>query len=447
MLAAILTACGVRFGMTIACIGQSRAFNLLLLHALPRLGCVFLPLDASLSQPSLRRFIELAGVDGLIAGDSAVEILPHTCKLLTARFSDPGLTDCAMFVRAEPRMSADNAAREEHQDTVLSVDQPHWLIPTSGTEGEGKLVALTGAQLMSSVRASRERLVFSNSDVWMLCLPLFHVGGLMIPLRCAEAGAAMVLHEGFDPVCVWDDLHRHEVTHLSLVPAMLARLLEQYPGKTPPACLRVLLLGGGALPTSLARTALNADWPLCPTYGMTETASQVATLYPPPTQYTAGLVGKPLSHLQVKIEPESGRIMLRGGSVMDGYAGQAVRKDAWFVTSDLGKLDAQGNLTILGRADDVLITGGEHVHPRQVENVLMECPGIEDVAVIGTPDPIWGDRLVALYSGEASQSRLQDWSRVHLPGFMRPKTFIQLPKLPRTPLGKLQRWKLPNVKN
>jgi len=224
---------------------------------------------------------------------------------------------------------------------------------------------------------------------------------------------------------------------------MLARLLEHYAGQPPPVHLRVILIGGGALSPNMAQTALDAGWPLCPSYGMTEAASQVATLYPPPTHYTAGLVGRPLSHLQVKIEPVSGRIMIRGSSMMQAYAGQVGDENDWFVTSDLGGLDEQGNLIILGRADDVLVTGGENVHPQQVENVLMECPGVEDVAVIGAPDPVWGDRLVALYSGDLLIGELQAWSRTHLPGFMRPKKFVQLDKLPRTPMGKLLRRDLP----
>ncbi len=446
MLAALLSDLGVRPGMTVACAGQGHFFNLLLLHALPRLGCAFLPLDSSLPQTRLLRFIELAGADRLIAEDSVFAGLPDNCEQLVGCFSEPWLTDSALLLEPVSMPSADAAAVQDYQDASLPGDQLHWLIPTSGTVAEGKLVVLTGDQLMSSVRASRGRLAFSRADVWLMCLPMFHVGGLMIPLRCAEVGAALVLHERFDPVHVWEDLHQHQVTHLSLVPAMLARLLERYPKQSPPPCLRVLLIGGGALSTRLAQAALNAGWPLCPSYGMTETASQVATLYPPPTRYTAGLVGRPLSHLQVKIEPVSGRIMVRGGSVMNGYAGQAKREHAWFVTSDLGVLDEQGNLSILGRADDVLITGGENVHPQQVEDVLMACPGVEDVGVIGVPDPVWGDRLVALYSGNAAIGELQAWSRLHLPGFMRPKEYLQLDELPRTRMGKLQRNKLPELK-
>jgi len=425
-LCAGLSELGVKPGMTLGSSGQSCLLNLLLLHALPRLGCAFLPLDSSLPEASLRRFIELGKVDVLIAADKHVEgiscIKPEPLLAMDAH-PEPGRT------RSMP----------------LSGDSPHWLVCTSGTDGEGKLVLLTGDQLLSSVRASRERLLFSAPDTWLLCLPMFHIGGLMIPLRCAETGARLVLHEGYDPARLWDDLHRYEVTHVSLVPAMLARLLQHCAGQPPPGYLRVVLTGGGALPPGLGQAALDAGWPVCPSYGMTEAASQVATMYPPPSRYIEGLVGRPLSHLQVKIEPESGCIMIRGESMMLGYAGQAGQHNGWLPTSDLGQLDEHGNLTVLGRADDVFISGGENVHPRQVEHLLMDCPGIHDVAVTAVSDAVWGDKLVALYVGDLSCRALRAWSKTSLPGFMRPKDFVRVDALPRTALGKLRRKLLPGL--
>jgi O-succinylbenzoic acid--CoA ligase len=421
-----LSALDVEPGMTIGCADENRLLNTLLLHSLPRLGCAFLPLDPSLPDSSLHRIVALGEVDMLVAADALVEGIP---------WLEP-----QQFLAVDTRPGTQSALL-----SPLPGGQPHWLVATSGTEGEGSLVVLTGDQLMSSVRASRERLAFTDSDSWLLCLPMFHVGGLMIPLRCAEAGATLVVHETFDPERLWRDLHGYEITHVSLVPAMLAKLLEHYAGQPPPRHLRVMLAGGGALSPGLAQAVLDAGWPLCPSYGMTETASQVATVYPPPCDYTAGVVGRPLSHLQLKIEPTSGRIMIKGNSVMQGYAGQPMRDDDWLVTSDLGELDEQGNLIVLGRADEMLISGGENVHPQQVENLLVECPCIQDVALTAVADPVWGDGLVALYSGDLSSEELRAWSRTHLPGFMRPKEFVRVDALPRTTMGKLRRRALPDL--
>ena len=425
-LCAGLSALGVKPGMTIGCAAPDCVLNLLLLHALPRLGCAFLPLNSSLPAASVRRFISLGKVDVLIAEAPLVEGV--ACIRLEQLL--------AMDARLQP-----GCARL----MPLAASSPHWLVCSSGTEGEGKLVLLTGDQLLSSVQASRERLCFTASDTWLLCLPMFHIGGLMIPLRCAEAGAKLVLHQGYDPVRLWHDLHQHGVTHLSLVPAMLARLLQHSAGQPPPAHLRVVLTGGAALPPGMAQAALNAGWPLCPSYGMTEAASQVATLYPPPSRYVEGLVGRPLAHLQVKIAPESGRIMIKGGSMMLAYAGQPAQHDGWLLTSDLGRLDEHGNLTVLGRSDEVFISGGENVHPRQLEHILLDCPGVEDVAVTAVSHTVWGDKLVALYVGELSCRALRAWSKTSLPGFMRPKDFVRVDALPRTALGKLRRKLLPGV--
>ena len=246
-LCAALSALGVKPGMTIGSAGQGCLLNLYLLHALPRLGCAFLPLDSTLPNASLHRFIELGKVDVLMAADAIVEGVAH--------------------INPEQLPAMDAGPEPGNKRLIpLSASLAHWLICTSGTEGVGKLVTLTGEQLLSSVRASRERLEFSASDCWLLCLPMFHIGGLMIPLRCAEAGATLVLHEGYDPARLWDDLHRYEVTHVSLVPAMLSRLLRHSAGQPPPAHLRVVLMGGGTLPATLAQAALDVGWPLCPSW-------------------------------------------------------------------------------------------------------------------------------------------------------------------------------------
>lgn len=421
-----LSALGVRPGMTIGCSEAGAVLNLLLLHALPRLGCSFLPLAPSLPETSLRRFIGLGSADVLVTEAPVAGSI---------RCISPGLL---LDIDAHAQLAGVATA-------PLPAEAPHWMVCTSGTRGEGKLVVLTGDQLLSSVLASRERLAFKASDSWLMCLPLYHVGGLMIPLRCAEAGATLVLHEDYDPLRLWRDLHRHDVTHVSLVPTMLAHLLDLYAGKPPPPNLRVMLVGGGHLPANLARRALAAGWPLCPSYGLTEAASQVATLYPPSSLYVEGLAGRPLSHLQVKIEPGSGRIMIRGDSVMQGYVGEPARRDGWFVTSDLGRLDEHGNLFVLGRADDMLISGGVNVHPRQVEQLLLECSGIREVAVTAVADNLWGDRLVALYVGDLPSHALRAWSREQLPGYMRPQDFVRVEMLPRTALGKLRRNALPGL--
>ena len=311
------------------------------------------------------------------------------------------------------------------------------VIATSGSEGEPRGVMLTNANLDTAAAAANRHLPLKTGDLWLDCLPLYHIGGLAILWRCARAGASVLLHDGFDAATVAADLARQPVTHLSLVPAMLARLLET--GVVPPASLRHVMIGGAALSQALHDRARAAGWPLNPGYGMSETAAQVATWTPADGPWHEGLVGRPLGRNEFALAAD-GRIRIRGPQVMAGYLdGSGIDGDGWLTTGDLGKIDAFGRLTVTGRADDMLISGGRNVHPLEVESCLAACPGVRDVAVTGLPDPVWGDLIVALMVGEATQEHLRDWCRTRLPGAAQPRRIVHLACLPRNAAGKLER--------
>ncbi|HJW26462.1 MAG TPA: AMP-binding protein [Rhodocyclaceae bacterium] len=318
------------------------------------------------------------------------------------------------------------------------------IISTSGSEGEPKAVLLSDSNLDAAAAASNARVPLGPGDVWLDCLPLFHIGGMSILWRCARAGATVLLHRGFDAGAVVADLASRGVTHISLVPAMLARLLDL--GVLPPPGLRCVLVGGAALSRPLYERAVAKGWPLFPSYGMTETAAQVATFDPAEGPWSEGLAGRPLPGAEIAIGGD-GRIRVRGSQVMLGYlnpAGEAGvgLEDGWFATSDHGAIDGEGRLQVLGRADDMLVSGGANVHPLAVESCLAACPGVVDVAVSGLPDPVWGDLVVALVVGEAEDGRILEWSRAHLPSAARPRRILRLERLPRNAMGKLERAKL-----
>jgi O-succinylbenzoic acid--CoA ligase len=245
-------------------------------------------------------------------------------------------------------------------------------------------------------------------------------------------------------------LDRYPVTHLSLVASMLDALLAQR-STPPPPTLRVVLLGGGPIDERLVRQALDAGWPVCPSYGLSENASQVATLCRLASDWMAGDVGRPLDGLTVQIvdsagRPTSGegRIRLAGPTVMAGYANSAWSfghglDDGAFTTMDLGRIDDRGHLRLLGRADDVIVSGGENIRPDQVEALLRACPGIDDVGVVGMPDARWGERVVAAYAGGIEIPELDHWCRTQVPSPLRPRYFVRLDRLPRNALGKLDR--------
>ncbi|MGB0127994.1 MAG: AMP-binding protein [Rhodocyclaceae bacterium] len=321
------------------------------------------------------------------------------------------------------------------------------VIATSGSEGMPKAVMLSRGNLAAAAEASNERIPLNRGDVWLACLPLHHIGGISILHRCARAGATVLLHEGFDAVAVWRDVVSGGVTHISLVPAMLARLLD-VADRPPPSRLRYALIGGAALSRPLFDRAVAAGWPLCPSYGLSECAAQVATLVRPAAgQWVEGAVGALMPGGDARIG-DDGRLRLRGPQVMLGYLNPQLRPglgldEGEFVTSDLARFAANGSLTIIGRADDVLVTGGVNVHPLEVESCLAGCPGVADVAITAIPDPVWGDLLVALVVGPAEPETVQDFARQRLASPMRPRRVVPALRLPRNPMGKLDRAALP----
>lgn len=319
------------------------------------------------------------------------------------------------------------------------------VIATSGSEGTPKAVVHTHASLAAAARASAHLLPLTHGDAWLNCLPLCHIGGQAILWRCFMAGAAVLLHDRFDAEAVWQAIRRGEVTHVSLVPAMLAQLLDAADGP-PPARLRAALIGGASLSRPLRQRAVDAGWPLFVSYGMSESAAQIATL-PPCLDWHEGLVGRPLPGVGLSIAAD-GRIRIAGGQLMRGYLDAEDTpglglEDGSFLSGDLGRIDDHGRLIVLGRADDMLISGGRNIHPQEIEARLCECPGIVDSAVTATPDPVWGDIITALVVASGETGAIERWCRESLPAALRPRRIVRVSALPRTPLGKLERKALP----
>jgi O-succinylbenzoic acid--CoA ligase len=316
------------------------------------------------------------------------------------------------------------------------------VIATSGSSGTPKMVMLTQANVLASATQVNARLGLVPGDLWLCCLPRHHIGGLAIAYRCALAGAGVLLHPGFDANSVAAAMRAHPVSHISLVPPMLARLLDL--GQPPPPSLRLALIGGQGLADALARRAVASGWPLCLTYGMTEAGSQVATsavLAAPPE---TGVVGTPLPGLALDCPACDGAaraLRLSGELVMAGYANPDRTQglglaDGWLTTADLACLTPGGALRVLGRADGALVIGGVQVYPGLVAARLLAAPGVTEAVVLGLAEPTWGAHLAAAYVGEASEAEVADWCRAQFPGSERPRTLRHLEALPRLASGK-----------
>ncbi len=409
-----LQAMGLAPGMVLASGGGQRWLNALLLFALPRMGCVFFPVDPALPERSRRQQLQAARADMVLMDDACLE-----------------------------KLEADSAGRFSARE--LEPDALRLLLATSGTQGQPRIVELSGRNLAASVQASCKRLALEEGDRWLACLPLHHIGGLSILLRCAHGGAKAVLVDRSDPSTLKTALLQSQATHLSLVPAMLHRLLETHGEFSPPAMLKAVVLGGAPAPAALVEAALQLGWPLCPSYGLTEAASQVATLFPPPQRWQPGCAGFPLAHVEIKLCKDTGVVSVRGPSIAtharcaDGGRRKLTDEQGWLNTRDLGRMDSEGRLYVFGRNDDVFVSGGENIHPQLLEQELAHCPGVEQVAVSAFAHAAWGDALVALYCGSASVAQVAGWARENLQGVFAPKRFFQVDTLPRNEMGKLLR--------
>ncbi len=373
----------------------------------------------------------------------------HACLLLGA-----------VAVPVDLRLSAAERERIEARAAVL-VDEPlgegaapavaerapvHDLdatavaIHTSGTTSSPRAIELSYGNLLWSALGSAVALGLDPRERWLCTLPLAHVGGLSILVRSAIYGTTAVVHERFELDRVLDALRGEQITLVSLVATTLARLLDA--GLSSPPALRCALTGGGPVPRALVRRAAAAGVPVSLTYGLSEACSQVTTT--PVAAIGAGGAGggPPLFCTRGQIAAD-GEILVAGPTV----APAALARDGWLHTGDLGAPGQDGSLQVRGRKADTIVSGGENVAPAEVEAVLEAHPQVLEAAVLGRPDPEWGEAVSALVVARPGATLDLEELRAHcaaaLAPFKVPKHLTLLAEpLPRTRSGKLLRREL-----
>lgn len=361
-------------------------------------------------------------------GEALVEVRRRSTP--AARLSSPSLTPASVFDVVAGLASGGVTVVGPQPETTDVGEDAELVVFTSGSSGRPKGVRLTRGNLEAAASASAAHLGHGPEDDWLLAMPLHHVGGLSIVVRQMFTGGSITMLPSFDAV-EFASAMKGGVTMVSVVPTMLRRVLEHGPF----AGLRAVLVGGGPIPEGLLEEGAAAGLPVLPTYGMTETFGQVATLRPgSPLDHRA----HPLPGVELRITSD-GLIAVRGDQVSPGYEGEPDRPDPWFLTSDLGELDEGGALRVLGRADTVIVTGGENVDPERVEAVLREHGSLEEFVVVGVPDEQWGQVVVCLYAGDADIPVLETFCSERLPRFMVPKKWVAIDAIPRTSLGKPDR--------
>jgi O-succinylbenzoic acid--CoA ligase len=337
----------------------------------------------------------------------------------------------------------------------LAPEHPAVVLPTSGTSGAPRLAVLSHGALIAAAHASAAHLGIED-DRWLLPLPLAHVGGLSILVRCLIARRTTVLFDPGGPLlgrlpALAAELARQEVTLLSLVPTVLDRLLDPALGFRSPPSLRALLIGGAACSRSLLERAHAAGLPALPSYGMTETCAQVVTRpyaarfeLPPPV---SELVSSGVSLPGVQLRIRDGVLEIKGPQLFSGYVGEAspFTTDGWFPTRDRGFFTPEGEIVVTGRSDDVIVTGGENVDPVEVEAALAAVRGVRAACVFGIGDESFGEVVTALLvlDDDAGTPRtlaaLKEQLRGRLAGFKLPRRIMILPELPLLPSGKIDK--------
>ncbi|MEH0421267.1 class I adenylate-forming enzyme family protein [Streptomyces sp. B21-083] len=334
---------------------------------------------------------------------------------------------------------------------------------TSGTTAAPKAALLRHRHLLAYVFNTQDFGSANATDATLVALPPYHVAGVMNLLTNLYAGRRVVYQSAFDPADWLTTVRREGVTHAMVVPTMLARITRELgEAEAGVPTLRSLAYGGARCPLPVVERALR-QFPgtgFVNAYGLTETASSVCVLGPedhwqaiasddPAVRARLGSVGRPLPGVEFEIRDEdggtlgpdtTGLVFVRGDQISGEYAeSDKAPGDGWFATRDRGRLDTDGYLYLEGRADDTIIRAGENIAPAEIEDVLLQHPGVHEAAVLGLADPEWGQRLVAVLVGSGDPEEIRSFARQRLRSSKTPDTVVFRSELPRTSTGKLLR--------
>lgn len=422
LIAHALVGSGVVRGDRIAMCLPPCAEAVAVLHAVSRAGAVLVPLNPAWTESEVRRGLEaVGGVTRVI--DSREQVVD--------------------WVGSE-------IGGESGPDVEFGLPLPDQLVAlvlTSGSTGLPRPIGITHGNLAASASRVIQRLDLKTDDRWLTSLSPAYVGGMTLIHRASVVACTLVTRPRFEAAELASLVDKGEITHASLVPVMLKRLLDERGDRRAPGSLRCLLVGGAAVPPTILDRALALGYPIALTYGLTETTSQVATATPTEVRGKAGTVGRPLSGIELRIERAeaggSGEILVRGPTVATPY----LDDDGWLHTGDLGYMDDKGDLWVTGRDSDRIVSGGVTVEPGEVEAVLVQHPEVREVVVVGSPDGEWGERLVAVVVPEdvsrpPTLPDLLEFTRSRLGPAKRPRELKIVQSLPRTANGKLDRRRL-----
>jgi fatty-acyl-CoA synthase len=427
---------GVAPGDRVAWLGANHPGQLVLLFALARIGAILLPLNFRLAP---------AEWDALFADCTPAHLVHDSAWAEAAR--DLGARN---GVAVHPVEALGQEGDWPGAAAGGDGPSPVLLVYTSGTTSRPKAAVHTQANLLANMAIASRVQCMTHEDVIATMLPLFHVGGLCIQtLPALHAGARVILHPRFAADAAFDCFEQQRPTLTLQVPATM-KALQEHPrwAGADLASLRAVWAGSSPLPRPLVEAFHARGLPVCNVYGATETGPFSIALAPEHAMSHVGSCGWPAPGVEVRlarVQDGVGELLLRAPNVVARYWLDQPACDAqgWFHTGDLASRAADGSYTVAGRAKDLIISGGENIHPAEIENLLAEHPAIAECAAFGVPDGEWGEVVAAavvLKPGQTvSEEELASQLAGRLARFKLPRRWLWLEALPKTALGKLQR--------
>lgn len=447
-------------GDRVGFLGLNSPDFLALLFASARLGAMLVPLNWRLAPPEHSYILQDAGIDVLIAEAEFV------APMDSIRPQHPGCKFVAQGTAAEHWLDFEtllDSAEGDDSNPHVDYDCPLLIVYTSGTTGYPKGAVLTQQALLWNALNSLHMHDLSSQDHVLSVLPMFHVGGLNIQtLPALYTGATVTLQPRFDPAMVLAAIEQRRPTLTVLVPATLRALIQHPQWQTSDlSSLRCVSTGSSIVPTQLMTPFHERGIPVIQVYGSTETAPIAIYLRPQDAVTHLGSTGKPALHCEIRIVDEqnndvpagaAGEILVRGPNVMYEYWGnqqatQESLRDGWFYTGDIGHKNAEGFYYIDDRKKDMIVSGGENIYPAELEQLIQQVEGVNDVAVVARADDRWGEIPVAVIETKTETAELSEADIItvfegRLARYKHPREILFVKELPRNVMGKVQKFKV-----
>ncbi len=440
-------------GEKIALILENRIEYIIIIHAFAFIDAIPVLINTRLTEKEIRWQLETINISKVIVSETTIQSLSDEFQNTWECYSVDSKPNKTEFLS----LQLDDIV--ETPNSNLDTNKIQSLIFTSGTTGNPKPAIIKYSNIWASSQGSSERLGIEKNDIWMLTIPIYHVGGLSIIFRSCINGTTVFLDTKFSVDKIINLITRFKITILSLVPTMLRWLITDDSSSKTLAKLRLILLGGDSADTLLIEKSKKLNLQIATTYGMTESVSQVATAVSTTVYNKPLTVGRPLKGIEVKIVDDGGtickpgqigEIVLMGDPIIDGYYELPSKKftNIGFFSGDIGYIDDDGDLFVLQRRVDLIVSGGENIYPSEVENHLRTIDRVQNACVIGINDEEWGQVPIAFIQSNSSENLenlIISSCKSHLAAFKIPKRFIFVDEYPRNSLGKIIRSELKNL--